>query len=288
VIDRQEQRLVAGDRVVQQMCGGAAGASVGAVSAPVSAPAFLQGDRKCRLGKLDGKDVAGDDGDATVAYACEEVITYGVERLRGEQGLDDEAGVQGDRVGKDERLFLDREHTARGGATPACRTRRGLPRTVHIARDADLDPKTLGGPLQGRPFFLVGLVDGRNPEFCQPLGAERLRSSVGLCFRHSLRDGSSHSGRQRATEGRPPRSCAISSSRLLSGHRAWLTNVRHGMRPDWAEAAPGMRPVWPLQIRSRRPENRISKPTLAGRPDKSPANDADRGPRTADRGPRPV
>jgi hypothetical protein len=49
---------------------------------------------KCRLDKLDGKKVAGDDGAATVADACEDVVTFGVERLRGEQGLDNEAGVQ--------------------------------------------------------------------------------------------------------------------------------------------------------------------------------------------------
>jgi hypothetical protein len=57
------------------------------------------------------------------------------------------------------------------------------------------------------------------------------------------------------------------ASLRLPGHRARLTNVRHGIRSNWAGAAPGMRPVWPLQIRSRRPENRIRKPTLTVRPD---------------------
>jgi len=57
------------------------------VSAPSTAPSFLQGDSKCRLGKLDRKEVAGNDGYTTIADAREEGIAYGVGRLRGEQGL---------------------------------------------------------------------------------------------------------------------------------------------------------------------------------------------------------
>jgi hypothetical protein len=45
----------------------------------------------------------------------------GVERLRGDQCLDYEAGVERDRIGEEKLWFLDREDSPRGGPATACR-----------------------------------------------------------------------------------------------------------------------------------------------------------------------
>jgi hypothetical protein len=82
----------------------------------------------------------------------------GVKRLGREQGLDDEAGVQGERVGQRELLLLDRKDAAsEGGPAPACDAHWDLPGAVHVTRDADVHTKTRGGALQRRPLFLGGL-----------------------------------------------------------------------------------------------------------------------------------
>jgi hypothetical protein len=79
---------------------------------------FLQGDGEGRLGELNAKQLAGHDRHAVVEDACEDGVTDAVQRLVREQGLDDETGVQRDRVGQQKLVVLDREDTT-GDDRPA-------------------------------------------------------------------------------------------------------------------------------------------------------------------------
>jgi hypothetical protein len=63
-----------------------------------------------------------------------------------------------------------------------------LPSAVHVRRDADVDAESLGGALEGRAFFLGGLVLCRALQFSESLGTERRGPSVGLCLRHGSHD----------------------------------------------------------------------------------------------------
>ncbi len=98
--------------VVEQPCPGAARSSIDAVSSPAPAPAFLQGYGEGGLGELDRKQVAGHDGNVALDDTRKEGATCSVKRLGREQGLDDKAGIQGERVGQRELLLLDREDAA--------------------------------------------------------------------------------------------------------------------------------------------------------------------------------
>ena len=119
VIDGREQRLVTGDGVVQQPCGGTAGTSVGAVSSPAPAPAFLQGDAKALSASSTARRSLVTTVTPLSTMRRKEGATCGVERLGREQGLDDEAGVQGERVGSSELLVLDPKTPREGGPAPA-------------------------------------------------------------------------------------------------------------------------------------------------------------------------
>ncbi len=132
------------------------------MSTPAPAPAFLQGDGEGTLGELDREQVAGDNRDAAIEDAFEEGAACRVQRLGREQGLHDEAGVQRDRVGKQELLVLEREDAAGDGLAPTCGTHRGLPRAVHVARDADLGAESRGGAPQRSLLFLGGLRGSGN------------------------------------------------------------------------------------------------------------------------------
>jgi hypothetical protein len=66
---------------------------------PLTSPAFLQRDSERRLGQLDTKQLARGDGYTALEDACEEGAAYTVKRLGGNQSLDHEAGVEGDRIG---------------------------------------------------------------------------------------------------------------------------------------------------------------------------------------------
>jgi hypothetical protein len=101
--------------------------------------------------------LAGDDRDPAVEDAFEEGVARVVQRLGRQQRLDNEAGVQGDRVGQGQLLVLDREYAAGEASAPACRAHRRLPGSVHVACDADVDPKALGGTLQRRLLLRKGL-----------------------------------------------------------------------------------------------------------------------------------
>jgi hypothetical protein len=105
VVDRQEQRFIAGDGVGQQTRGTSAGTSVRSVLSPAASPAFLECDCEYGLGQLDGEQIAGRDRDATLVDPVQEGATYCVEGLRGYQRLDYEAGVERDRIGQ-EKLWL--------------------------------------------------------------------------------------------------------------------------------------------------------------------------------------
>jgi hypothetical protein len=78
-----------------------------------------------------------------------------VERLRGNQGLDYEAGIERDRIGQKKLRFLDREDASRAGPAPTYGSHGALPAAVHIRRDANLDAEPLRGALEGRSFFLA-------------------------------------------------------------------------------------------------------------------------------------
>jgi len=117
--------------------------------APTRSPSFCEGDPERCLGQLDLDELTCDEGGLGSDEPIDEPSACLVKRLRLDERTNNQARVQRDPLGKEERRILDRKHApGRRGATASADH---LPRAVERGRDANVDAEAGRGTLDRGP-----------------------------------------------------------------------------------------------------------------------------------------